>query len=265
MGFTSYNDYTLNETYDSFVDLKKLANDILQNSVIDKSKSDSRWHYLVRGTTDPNIHHDEIYPISKFTKREYSTLGDFVDKVGIMFKEKTLFSTAPLGAFAEPDELITVSTAFSNDNKRKKLQLRYPAGIIFIYTPSLRTIIHELEHAWDFYRSKGKYTKTKSGETYFKEVNRSGENTEERKKHVKELYVRSMHELSAFFTAAVAKTDFFYGKDETDFKPFNVVYDEFKDNFEGWWQHLGEDEKKRVTRKFSQYYYRLKERTSEAE
>jgi hypothetical protein len=42
-------------------------------------------------------------------------------------------------------------------------------------------------------------------------------------------------------------------------KDFHTLYDEFKENFQGY-DYLTSKDKKILVRKFSQYYYKLKER-----
>jgi hypothetical protein len=65
--------------------------------------------------------------------------------------------------------------------------------------------------------------------------------------------------MSAFFTKALAQMNFFTDKSELSLRGFNDLYEEFKEKYQGY-EYLTPKDKKTLARKFSQYYYKLKER-----
>ena len=235
MGFSSYNEYTLNETYDSFVELKRLTND-----VYDARSSSYPW---------------EIYSLSSLSTHPYKILSsEFLSKTGLSFGGLGEGGVSK-GRYFPTYQYDALKKEFLG-RKGKNVNLdAFEVGVIVIWVPDRSTIIHELEHAWDSYRSKGKFSSS-AGTTQW---HRRAEKEKLSLSDTMELYSRTAHEMSSFFVAAVREVDFFYGKNEIDLKPFSVVYDEFKHEYDGY-QYLGEKEKKILARKFAQYYYRIRER-----
>ena len=243
MEFIAYNDYILNETYESFVELKMLVNDILN----------------AYNTNKINVY--DIYALAKFTKRSYKILSkEFLFKTGFIIGRIYAGGTSK-GRFFPPSQYTECKT-FLNPYKHKQSIFfkdplsKYTNGTIIIWEDSIHnnTIIHELQHAWDNYRSKGKFDISTSANK-FRETLKKKEDLS--KNDTLELYVRSAHEISAFFIAAINDLDFFYSKD-TDFKSFKVMYDEFKSIYQGY-DYLDEISKRILARKFSQYYYKIRE------
>ena len=232
MEFISYNEYTLNETYDSFVELKLLTRDIYE------------------AYNDGKVKSLKLYKLSNFSNRNFKILSEeFLKNTGFSI---TIWGGGGSNGRFFPQDQFYICKKYIKESENPN---KFPLGIIILWDVTPSTIIHELEHSWDNYRSKGKFARTKSAGEYFKELNKKVPDL----KRENELYLRSAHEMSSFFVSAVNSLNFFYGKNETDFKPFSVIYDEFKDAYEGY-KFLGPDEKKRLARKFSQYYFRMKER-----
>lgn len=105
------------------------------------------------------------------------------------------------------------------------------------------TLLHELRHAFDDFRSKRKYLNTKRWAKYYDKyyiLSSFDANSEESiKKHTNKVqsYLRLPHEINARFSQALAKTHFDKLSDdwESKFKkPFEDVLKDFKYNFEQW-------------------------------
>jgi len=237
MGFTSYNDYTLNETYDSYVELKKLTQDIRDF----RQKSAA----------------GEVYSLASMTKLNYKVLPrEFLLKTGFTFGRLGEGGVSK-GRFFPPSQYKELQEEYLHREGDEKNAAKYKVGVIIVWSPDQSTIIHEIEHAWDSYRSKGKFNTNAGNAEWHRRLGKEGSLT---LGDTMKLYSRTAHEMSSFFVAAVNELNFFYGyASETDLKPFSVVYDEFKRYYDGY-KYLGDKEKKILARKFSQYYYRIRER-----
>jgi hypothetical protein len=260
--FISYNQYKreniLNETYESYEELNELGDNIVKNY-----NKFSLFHKLRKY---------RVYPIKKFITKEFKTINDFIEnfKLGTCYLPKpgpTHGSYIPKKDFKES---FPVSETFLNS-----LLEKYD-GIIMFNTLEPTTALHELQHAYDDYRSKGKYTETKQFNKYLKlekpEDKFAASGTEaEVKDKIKNFlkkyrrwatsYSKLTHEKSAFFVEAIKKTDFLIntGKQGVYFRNINLVWDEFKKNYQSY-DFLTPKMKKDAARKFSQYYYKLKEK-----
>jgi hypothetical protein len=119
------------------------------------------------------------------------------------------------------------------------------------------TLIHELQHAYDDYRSNGKYVKGS--------YNNDVENLE--------VYYRSNHELNAHFTHIISSIHEFY-KIDYELTPtsyddgvvfiikkmvdFDIIKKEFIDKFKGW-DYLTHDIKNKILNKLGKYYIDINE------
>jgi len=246
MGFISYNDYTLNETYDSFVELQKLAHDVED------------------GYKNKNFKKNIIYPIKQFTKREYDTLKDFINaNIGIIFTP---------GRLKSGDAIFVPTYQYFYNFKEPEDKIKlYPHGILRIGLLTPGILIHELQHAYDSIRSNGKFASSKHSQKYLKRESERIEKLIDKRDLsdseytcLAKSYFRTEHEMSAYFVKALDEMDFFYDKAKLNFKPFSVAYDDFKDIYTGY-DLLEPKDKKRILRKFTQYYNRMKDRPYEDE
>lgn len=121
------------------------------------------------------------------------------------------------------------------------------------------TLLHELRHAYDDYRSGGKYLNSKRWNKFQnKFVNYSKEEkTLEKDADMFLSYWRLPHEINARMTQAINKIHFDKFKDnsytEAYKKPFDEVYKDFKYRFEGWKQ-LTDIMKKNITKRLYKYW-----------
>lgn len=252
--FISYSQYkrqyVLNETYESYVELKQLAKDIFD--------AYEKGDILI----------NKMYYIQSFTKRNYNVINNLLNaNIGIsIYNENEWRKGSTRGVFNPPSEY--------DDSETKRYGINHPNGYIIIYKMSLHTLIHELQHAYDHLVSKGKFSHTKIGykerKFFDRPVKLTYTSDEERDKQFKEydelyrkLYFRSPHELSANFIGTLNDINFFIDEKEMVLRNFREVYDEFIEKFKGY-HHLTPKDKKILARKFSQYYYKLKERKIDA-
>jgi hypothetical protein len=239
--FISYNqykkEYAINETYESYSELRLLAQDVID-------------------TFDDLIAKDEkqeINLIKKFTNRDYKIIKDFVKaKIGIYYFI-SLYN-ANKGKF--------LSNRDPETFKKIKKFYKYSDGLIVIYNLNIGTVLHELQHAYDSYRSGGKYISTRAAQDLFNEMGKKHLVDQKEMEDIiekrKKLYYRTPHELSAYFVETINNIEFFYDTAKTIFRDFKDVYEEFKEKMAGY-EKLTPKIKKILARKFSQYYYKMKE------
>lgn len=132
----------------------------------------------------------------------------------------------------------------------EKAQKKSEEKLILILSSDL---LHELQHAYDDWRSKGNFKKY--------DINNLDLKT----------YVNTPFEVDARFTEAIKKTKFYREDYEAKFKydlsikdivyemiPFDEVYKDFLKNLE-YTTLLTNEERKRVLRKFGQFYQKEKD------
>lgn len=124
------------------------------------------------------------------------------------------------------------------------------------------TLLHELRHAFDDFRSKRKYLNTKRWEKHQKKVlslspfNPESEESIQQHSAKNVSYLRLAHEINARFSQAMAKVRFDkYSDDwETKYKkPFDEVYKDFKYEFENW-RNLTPKMQQWITKRLYKYW-----------
>lgn len=241
--FISYKKYTqehvINETYESFRELQILAREIIKS--------------YIEGPVEIN----KLYPLSELAESiKYNVLKDFIES-GVGF-----YITDDITEGGSYIPFQRYDRSFKDDFIQKD---KYKIGIVLInlHYANSRIIIHELEHAWDDYRAKGKLLKTKLGSRYKDRAenvisqNKGGDLLDH--SNLRRLYYRTPHELSAYFTQTLERIRFFeeYRAPYKVLRNFKDLYEEFQNIFQGY-EYLTPKDKKVLARKFSQYYYKLK-------
>jgi hypothetical protein len=243
--FISYNQYkkqiVLNETYESYQELKILAEEISAKINIFNSSI------------------NKLYPLSKLVQNSrYTVIKDFITNQVCIIITDQLDTPA---AYVSNDRY---DLAFGN-NFRSKHENICKTGVILIRPTSKNSsaLIHELEHAWDDYRSKGKLLNTKLGQKYKekaeKYISQQTGKSAAYDPALTTLYYRTPHEISAYFVEVLEEINFFRDESEMYLRDFKDLYEEFVEKFQGY-EYLTPKDKKILARKFSQYYYKLKER-----
>lgn len=133
---------------------------------------------------------------------------------------------------------------------------------IKLYYPFHSTLLHELRHAYDDYRSNRKYLKTKRWEKHKKHLDTltplNPESEESIKQHSEKekSYLRLAHEINARFSQAIAKTHFDQLTDDWESKvkrPFDDVLKDFKYKFDNW-RHLTPKMQQWITKRLYKYW-----------
>lgn len=134
-----------------------------------------------------------------------------------------------------------------------------------IYNKIYSTLLHELQHAYDNYRSNGKALSYEDNEKMRHLQDKSIEKLSDEEKELlnrySKRYLNSQHEINARFTQAI-KDIFFIelidfnedGSLEQKMYPLHKVIKEFKSKFYGY-RFLPEKAKKKLIRKVSQFWH----------
>ena len=151
-----------------------------------------------------------------------------------------------------------------------------------LFYPFSSTLLHELQHAYDVWRSKGRAVDGQDTEDY-KKIQSAKRDVQLKKKDLENLtpeeveaynkgvraYLNLQHEINARFAQAVAKIglvdiDFDSPTFDTIKADWNRVYGDFKTTFEGW-RHLSDKMKKKLTRRLAKAYQEQYEMEMEKE
>lgn len=128
----------------------------------------------------------------------------------------------------------------------------------------ISTFIHELQHCYDHWRSKGKYTSDTKSKEFYKNTNKITNDTDSYTK-----YLRLHHEINARFSQAMANVrmvEINYNKKFPD-QPMRYQYmvpphefiSSFKINFLGY-NSMTPKQQKYLLRRATQYYHAAKEK-----
>jgi len=262
--FISYNQYkkqsVLNETYESFRELESVAKIIYKKFA---------KFFLFRSRQGV------IYPFKKFIDKKFSIIQDFIDNgnIGILYVKINPDKNSGVKACFVPKKSLG---AFSNTTEDQKKLLNKYNGIIVIYSMNYISILHELQHAYDYYKSNGKFYNNKKVLQFHnmeKPVSNpafKGHNKEELEQQI-DGYLKKLHrymftysstpvELSAFFIQTITNLEFFIdaGKQGIYFRDIHLLWDEFKEKYQNY-DILTPKIKKDLARKFSQYYHKIKD------
>jgi hypothetical protein len=261
--FISYTQYKkqkpINETYESYVELEELAENTIKNF-----KKFSLFKKLKK---------NKIYTLNSFIDKKFKTIDDFINnwKVGVVYANKD--PNEFIGGKYIPKEQFSFIS--SNEEFVSFLNKKLDS-IIIIFTLSSDTMLHELQHCYDDYRSKGKFTNTKTAFKYRTmkkpetKLPISTETSEEEFKKKRDtlinditnyysLYTKSPHEMSSFFVQTIKKMNFFIDKKKLYLKDLRTAWEDFKELYINY-EYLNPNAKKSIVRKFSQFYHKIKER-----
>lgn len=242
--------YAINETYESYQELNILSEEIFNYFIKNKNKR------------------AQLLQLSDISTKKFTVINDFIKfPIGIILLPK---NTDIGGSFCLPTEypyLLKILKKYNVSIELNEIR-RFKLGIIIIYEIDKLKILHELQHAYDNYRAKGKFLNTKLGQRLKDKSNIISSIGADKTKTLDienlldtytKTYFRSPHEMSAYFVTAVNMINFFRDKEELFLRDFNDIYEEFKDTYQGY-KYLTPKDKKILARKLSQYYYKLKER-----
>lgn len=122
----------------------------------------------------------------------------------------------------------------------------------------LSTILHELQHAYDSWRSQGMFMASKRGFDYDKKYSNDSTVTDKQRDD----YDKLEYEINARFTQAIKEIQFYivnYNMDPNKPKglltplPFNVIKNKFEEIFGGY-EKMTPNFKKRLIKRLAKYY-----------
>lgn len=275
--------------YDNFDDMGNdtvLASDV----TLEWSKLNNTIFEKFAGTTVSWVVDDK----ETNSNKKFDELSKFIENtsVSIRFKEKERDTKGHLSYTKDINHLMTITLFYEKNifnklkvGKREALRLSdtytYKDLYFNIFHSFYDTLLHELQHAYDLYRSKGRAFDSQMKKDDYKDrwskrddIIRKKKTEELKEEEIEFLnklskeYLNFPHEINARFTQAVKETHF----SEIDFKededgdlysvefmkPIREVVEKFKKQFYGW-RHLSDKNKKRLIRKVSQFWHLYKE------
>lgn len=119
------------------------------------------------------------------------------------------------------------------------------------------TLLHELQHAFDNFRSKGKAFLTKQQQDYQKLLSKKFDNWIDKNKKWNS-YINLETEIWARVTETIPQLSFYdFDNNQTKtLKPIQDILKQFKSNFR-YWNDLNENKKKRLIKFILNFYYSL--------
>lgn len=130
----------------------------------------------------------------------------------------------------------------------------------------LSTILHELQHAYDSWRSQGMFMASKRGFDYDKKYSNDSSVTDKQRDD----YDKLEYEINARFTQAIKEIQFYvvnYNMDPNKPKglltplPFNVIKNKFEEVFGGY-EKMTPNFKKRLIKRLAKYYDQVLDKIS---
>jgi hypothetical protein len=264
----------VDETYQSVSEIKQLASDILMKTAEKNVENFNNKHVF-----------DYLYGIhlSEIDTYKYTDLVDFIKNINIQIyyvpkenngiygnysvyniKSKKEFNpnaSREINAFYDYQDLKNDIDSYIKQNNGIDDKILY----IKIFYKFYNTLIHELQHAYDDYRSKTMAFNTKQNKSYRNKYD-TAVNTNQNQNELQydleknKAYLNLPHEIWARFTQAVTKTYF----STVDFKsdntitnlmyPIDKVVDNFKRNFQGY-HLLSDNMKKKLLNKVVQFWH----------
>lgn len=236
----------LNEDFNSQQELEKLTVDIFKTYLMDLV---SEKNFILRQFRYPRLW---LFNTLK-TKNTYHTLTDFMEnfKMFFQFENKiegrhAYFSAESLkmGVIGVEVDMHKTVEALKKLNPQESKEEQMKDLYYALYDNNLLSgILHELQHAYDHYRSKGKFIDSnKKSKSYYKRVKNDSPVGDERTN-----YLRLQHEVESRFAQAINLT-------VASGEPWGYIKD-FTQNFEGW-NKMTPKIKKYLMRRASQYYYK---------
>lgn len=226
-----------------------------------------------------------VYSSAKNDINEFDETRDFIENTDIQIKSTSINPNGDKGALIAYSDKNMEIRLYHNDNymnelsknKREKTlerNVNYQEWDLYstLYFKFNKTILHELQHAYDMYRSKGKAFK-KQDKTYQDRKKRANF-IQKKKEELKEEevlllsqmnreYLNLPHEIDARFTQVIKEINFA----EIDFTetgyyykmvPFDKVLKSFKIYIRGW-DFMNAKDRKRLLRRLSQFWHLEKE------
>ena len=243
-----YSGMKLFETYESQNEIEEFVDDVIQGM------SELILNVMKRG-------YSKIIqtPIKKFNNVKYTELSKYLDETNGWIAVLPLASDDGkkriIGTFVKESGDIILKFPFeeiletigSDDDVNEltvgNIEAFFHDDSIIGISPR-ETLIHEVQHAFDDWRSKGKAFQSKQASKYLQSPSDTA-------------YLRLPHEISSRFTEAISKID--AGKTI----PMAYFLEDFKKNFIGW-NEMTPNIQKRLIRRASNFWQSKKEALKES-
>lgn len=207
-----------------------------------------------------------IYVKDAARGHKWNVLGDFLKKYDIaviftnnikyygLWSREVLNERGVIYIKRDIDEFASVFSYNIDMNKSKKPSLTdmARASLTSLGIAFRKILIHELQHAYDDWRSSGKYSSDKLSSYYYKNIWKPSSTWVDARMPDEQykIYLTLPHEYWARFSEAVSTI--FHTPSKFN-KPFSVIVSEFKKAIGGY-ERLTENDKKRLLKALYKYY-----------
>jgi len=246
----------IDEDFNSQKYMGKLATDILKAHIHD---------YIVKilanaGREPSNVTSRPLAQVDG----DYGVLNKFVHKFYLAFKFEDLGNAS--GVFFPFDGKggmiklnIDSNVIYRGFIAKRELGASIPLTeeLIFhgITNGNLLTVLtHELQHAYDNFISNGKFISDKASKKYYANQNKINPSNQTDDQYT--TYVKLPHEINARFTQTIDDISLLDKK--KNFISLKIYLDELRKNFYAW-DKINPNDKKKLYRRASQYYYKFKD------
>lgn len=243
------------ETYEDVVELDSLAKEIL------KFFANKYTNMIDILRDNPDIFNDlerKIFLSSRqyyidriIDSSQFKNLNEFIEDfdLKVFFVKENMGqndaeykkSESYIRLYGRRDEFYETLRSYKSDILNDKKNKKDLALEIF-YDSFKDVLVHELQHAYDDYRTNGKFVKNKRTQDFFNKVGKI-ETKEDLKK-----YLNMPHEYWARFSQTVSK----FNKHDWN-EDFNLLLSGFKKDFHGY-EYLPEKDQKRIIKALYKLY-----------
>jgi len=240
------------EDVNSIPEIGKLANEVIE---VFAEKNYSVVRRIQRGIDDISFNSDSLnFKDIIFNVDSYSVLKDFIENssISITFRDnlpgrsrvKGNYDSGRVNIFYGDyfKDILKYQIGLYGDKEINSSEAKWTFKIALGAT-FRSTLIHELQHAYDDYRSSGKYASDKKSKKYYSGRNSSIEKSDEEYK----IYLTLPHEYWARFSQTVL--DIFKEGIE-----FQELYDNFKRSSIMQFENLADSDKRRLIKALYGYW-----------
>jgi len=250
------------ENYNKTKEISKLSNDILEGIAI--KFRDEALEYKKIGKV--GFIFIPPYYLHNIDYSKYDILSDFIKNTQLVVKHSSMEDEGIVGnyyntknnntpqhyinIFYNPDKLLSGLNKIYKDKVKNDALNEYYEYYFDLYLYSHKILIHELQHAYDSYRSNNKFVSTK----YKKNLSKAQKLRLKEKtfgklsntdlafiKKTSNEYLSIPHEVNARYTQAIDDVTFYdIGDITTGFgnfviRDFSYVLNDFEEKFGSWW------------------------------
>jgi len=287
------NEEVIEETQEGQKDLEEFTNDILMlmGEVSVKTFEDNKIYY---GEDNSRLLHFPMVVTGKMDGDKYNEIGDFVKETSIRIVPTTFIDkegTQGRLEYASPHdnmgrEMFSIKLKYTQEQLKEVNDLLVekpygdvkPKDVYFkLFYVFYTTLLHELQHAYDAWRSKGKAFGGQRSKEYVKkqqmadklEKKPTSDLTPEERNALSDsynAYLNLTHEINARYAQAMQKARLTSVDDEWNeiMKPWKEAYSSFRSNFKGW-RILSDKMKKRLINRLAKAYQYESEHLQTAE